>query len=257
MKKPVLIFLLSLFCLQMACNLPGSSGATPTPVVIIVTTTPEPIQVTNTPEPTATASNTPLPLDTPTPEPTATPSTPMVAPTDKPTNCRYGPSVDYISVAALNLGDNAPILGKTSAGSWWQIANPSSPTEKCWVAASVTTTSGDISTVPVVAAPNGVVTSVSVIVAPKKVTVPGCGFPYKTVDFRGTIVTNGPVEVSYYWETSSGDRYKKSIKFSAFGEQYVKMSYPVTKKGDQWVKLVITSPIALVAEAKYSVVCGP
>jgi hypothetical protein len=108
--------------------------------------TPAPVEVTATPAPTD------IPL-TATPTTTPTPTVPMVAAINKGVNCRLGPSISYEAIDALLVGNPAPIIGKTEDSSWWQIHNPSGGNGKCFVAASATKTSGDLSGIPIVEAP--------------------------------------------------------------------------------------------------------
>lgn len=259
MKKQALLLLL-LIGIQLACNLPGTAAPTATPVVVIVTATPAAPLPTDLPPATATITDTPQNTAVPTETvvaATATPLVPMVFPLDKPVNCRFGPGTEYLSVGALVLGGSAQILGKNSDGSWWQIAN-SSASDRCWVAASVTSTAGNLGGIPVAPAPAAYITGLTVQVSPKKVNVPTCVFPSGAVDFTATITVNGPLDVEWYWQTSQGSQYPpETTKFSQYGEKTVTLKYDVTEKGDFWVKLVVTKPKPMVAEAKYSVICEP
>lgn len=257
MKKQTLLSLLLIISLQIACSVWGTSVPTPTPIVIVVTATSRSARVSSA-TPTVTKKPKPAATATATMARTSTPSVPMVAAIDKPVNCRLGPSVDYSSVGALNLDATVPLFGKTLSGDWWQIANSSgSPADRCWVAGSVTVTSGDIGAVAVVAAPKAFVTNVTVNVVPKKVTVPNCSFPYDGVEFQGSITTNGPVNVVWHWETSQGSQYTpETTSFVKYGEKFMKQYYDVVEKGEFWVKLIVTSPNKMFAQAKYSVVCN-
>jgi uncharacterized protein YraI len=149
-----------------------------------------------------TATFTLTPTSTATLAATATLGAPMVMATSVNANCRYGPGTNYSPVGALLLGPAVPILGTIPDQSWWQIDNPDSPGTKCWVASSVTTATGNLSAVPIVAAPTGLVTDV-------KVTTPSvvhgtCGGPNPT-SFKVSITTNGPATVIYHLEIYNGD----------------------------------------------------
>lgn len=95
-------------------------------------------------------------------------ATPAGTPTASPTSCvptvtaainayvRWGPGLIYDPpVATLEAGESAPILGRASDGSWWQIElERSGPANaQLWVADSVVTISCGADTVPVVATP--------------------------------------------------------------------------------------------------------
>ncbi len=105
------------------------------------------------------------PSKAPPPETTPTP-TPTFTLTPSPTTCvprvtavlnanvRWGPGLIYEPpVAAMAVGESAPILGKNSDGSWWQIdLNPNAATQ-FWVADSVAEINCGREDVPVAATP--------------------------------------------------------------------------------------------------------
>lgn len=217
------------------------------------------------------ATNTPagVPTDTPalmatdtailTPGATATLSAPMVAANTVNANCRYGPGTAYLSLGALLVGNPVPILGTISDKSWWQINNPDSPTHQCWVASSITATTGDISIVPVVNIPATFVTDV-------KVTTPAvvhgtCGGPNAT-SFKATITTNGPATVIYHLEIFNGNgtlRNKTSDTtrtFSTFGPQTFDPggAYKTDCGNNFKIVVVVTSPNSKSGSATWSVV---
>lgn len=202
------------------------------------------------------------PTDTATPSPTATdtatPSVAMVTPTSENTNCRYGPGTDWLSVGGLQVGQNVPILGKLSDQSWWQIDNPQAPGMKCWVSAAVTTTSGDVSTVPVVSIPIALVTNV--LITTPSVVHGYCGGPNPT-SFSLTITTNGPVTVVYHLEIYNEDgslRNKTDNTSLDFSKADTKTFDPggaySTDCGNYKIKAVVTSPNNMTSEASWSVV---
>ena len=102
----------------------------------------------------------------------------MVTPSSVNVNCRFGPSLDYLATGALIVGETVPITGKLANNSWWEIDNKLDPGNKCWVAASATTTSGVLDPVPVKSAPDAFVIDVS-ITAPESIDGV-CGGPNPT-----------------------------------------------------------------------------
>lgn len=252
MKQQRLFAMLVLISLMLACNLPlvasqqgqsqgnGSAPETSTATQPVVPATDTPI---------------PLPTDTPTITPTPTPSIPMVTTKDKAVNCRFGPGTAYAVVGGLQIGSTVAILGKSADGGWWMIQNPNAPAGNCWVAVSVTNAAGDLAKVGVVAAPAAFVTDVTIKADPTKIDVPGCVFPV-SIGYQGTITVNGPVDVTWHWELSQGvSSPDETISFSSFGSQTLEDHYHVGAEGDYWVRLVVTAPNSMVAEAKYKAVC--
>ncbi len=263
MSKRTIILLLTGGLFLSACNLP-------TPVPTMPATLPPP-----TTSPTMIASDTPapspsptlIPSETPTPAPTATatitltatPAEPMVTPATVDVNCRFGPSAAFLAIGALRTGQTVPILGTIADRSWWQIEEPGEPGTRCWVSASVTLTSGDISRVPVVAAPAALVTGVTVAVS--DTIIHGyCHMP-NPVDFTGTITTNGPATVVYHWEVYNEDgslrnaTENSTLIFSSYGTQDVPdPGVYRTDCGTFMVKLVVTSPNFRSAQASWKVV---
>ena len=261
MKPQVLISLLMIAALALACNLPNGAGqAIPTPTVGEATKLPAAdtaIPSTNTPPagpPTATLT----PVNTPTITPTPTPSVPVLTPSKDPVNCRFGPGIEWQMVGALNVGETATVIGKTADGGWWYIQLPSNLGTSCWVAASVTTLSGNFAAVKVVAPSPAIVTKVSLTLKPTDITVPGCVFPYTPVEMTGTITTNGPTSVEWHWETSQGDvSASDTLNFDKYDTKTVTDHVKYGAEGNYWVKLVVTKPNSMVIQAKYKVACGP
>jgi len=113
---------------------------------------------------TATISPTQTTTSTVTRSLTITP-TPYVTPTstDTPTStqdvprvtvlmqafCRYGPGKAYLYSHGLYTGDRAVVEGRNYSGTWLWI-QPENLDRHCWMAASVSEVSGNISSVPVV-----------------------------------------------------------------------------------------------------------
>jgi len=254
MKYKLPFVSLSLILAVLACNLPGNATATEAPVVPVITDTPA--LPTDTPPPSATA----LPTDTPLPTLTFTPSVPTVTTLDKPVNCRFGPGTAWLVTSALNLGQSSQIVGKTQDSGWWYIQDPLNPGRNCWVASSVTNASGNLASLPIVQTPSASVTNVTISLDPKLIDlVLLCIGVVPPVKFAGTIETNGPTTVKWYFETQQGGAQPtKTTEFDAFGKKDVSGEYthiaPILP-GEYWVRLVVTSPNSLFAEAKYKIDC--
>ena len=235
-----------------SCNLPSGAAPTDTPIPLATT----PALPTDTPPPT----NTPLPTNTALPTLTFTPSVPTVTTRDQPVNCRFGPGVAWEPISALNLGQSAQIVGKNSTNEWWYIQDPLNPGRNCWVAASVTNASGNLSIVQVVSTPSASVTDVSLSLDPRVIDLALlCVGAIPVVKFAGTIETNGPTEVKWNFETQQGGAQPlRTTLFDAFGTKDVSGEYtpvlPFTQ-GDYYVRLIVTSPNSLIAEATYRIDC--
>ncbi len=161
------------------------------------------------------------PSSTAAPTLTSTPSVPMVAPTSSNVNCRSGPDVAYDAVSALMLGQTAEIKGRNDDSSWWYIADPANPGQLCWVAASVVTTSGNLSGLPILGIPFAIATKVTVGVSIPSTIV--CHGP-NPLEFSGSITTNGAAKVSYQWEVGGDVSHTTSpetLNFSAAGTKDV------------------------------------
>ncbi len=259
MKNNRLLTVLLIASLMLACNLPLAQPAqsTETPIIneipVLETETPQPLE-------TATETLTPLPSETPTITPTATPSVPMVTPLDEAVNCRFGPSTVYEQVAALLVGAYAQVLAKNADGSWWQVENPSGGGEKCWVSSSVVNTSGDLSGLPVVAAPAAYISYVKVEVKPGSINLgSGCPGPAPVFSIKGIIHVNGPLEIKWHIETQKdGPVSGHTLSFPKFGDYNVSYNYVPTdwERGKYWVRVVITSPSSTFGEASYEIKCS-
>src|ERR1044071_727684 len=162
MKSRSFLFVLALVLAMLACNLP-SNAATQTPTLAIFT--PANTQPVSTAIPTLTV----LPSDIPPSTSTSTPTVPVALPKDVAVNCRLGPGVGWIVLSGLSLGASSQIVGKSGDGGWWYIVDPFNSSRKCWVAASVTTTAGNLAGIPVVQAPRATVTQVSVDESPDSI----------------------------------------------------------------------------------------
>ncbi|KAF0108736.1 MAG: hypothetical protein FD146_622 [Anaerolineaceae bacterium] len=224
---------LSLFMAPLTDSIPA---ATPTPVPLL-------------PSATATATA------TATTAATATSSVPMVTPINQDVNCRYGPSMDYSSVGALLVGVSVRIRGTNSSHTWWQIESPQDPGTYCWVSGAVTQTSGDLSGLPVIPNPLGLVVDVAVEAMSN---IAGfCGMP-NAFSPRGTISTNGPATVVFHWEIwRDGSLFHSTANETiVFTKAASKTIDPGADKGDcgnYTVKLIVTSPNSLSAQQTFKI----
>ena len=251
MNKRSLIASFILLLSILACNLPAGAANTQTPNVLIITETPgAPL---NTPIPTLTL----VPTETPLPTFTPTPTIPIAWPLDKGVNCRFGPSTDWVSIGALLVGQTAAIQGKNGDATWWYVATPDNPGHPCWVAGSVTVTSGNLANLPVINPPTASVTNISVKLEPNEFSIAGCIGPVQPINFKGSITVNGPVEVDWYFETEqSGAMNVYTTKFNSADTKTVEDSFtPTVIAGSYWVKLITTTPNGKVGEAKYKIKC--
>ncbi len=236
----------------LGCNLPSAQSTPPSLTETVIPS--EQVSFTATTVP---PSFTPLPSNTPLPTLTPTPTIPVASPSDKGVNCRFGPGIEWKVVGALLVGQNATIQGRNGDASWWYVSTPSDPGKPCWVAASVTTTAGNVSNVPVVAAPQASVIEVKIDVEPNTMSVAGCIGPLMPVSIKGSIETNGPTTVKWHFETQqSGSMASQTTDFNkADVKEFSTDHTPVLAAGTYWVRLVITGPNNDSAETKYKIEC--
>ncbi len=250
MNKRILLASLVLILAILACNLP-SGDVTPTPNVPTFTDTPAVPLDTPVPTFTSLPTNTPLPLLTP------TPTIPIASPLDKGVNCRFGPGTEWATIGGLLVGQTATIQGKNGDSSWWYVTAPDTG-KPCWVAASVTLTAGNLANLPIVNPSQAQVTSVSLKLNPKEISLPGCIGPVQPITIKGTIETNGPAKVKYYFKTEQGgDLSIEDLKFDFADTKTVETSYtpPPGPEGTYWVRLIIIGPNEKTAEETYKIVC--
>ena len=252
MKSRSLISTLALVLAMLACNLP-SNVPTETPTAAAITPSFTPAPTTAVPTLTLPPSNTPLPTNT------STPSVPVAFPREVAVNCRLGPGTGWIVLSGLSVGTSSQITGKSGDAGWWQIIDPLNSGRRCWVAASVTSTAGNLAAIPVVPAPQASVTNVTVDVDPSTINVAGCIGPILPIEISGTIETNGPGTVTWHFETQQGGAMStQNTNFDAFGVKVFSVDYtPPLTAGTYWVRLIVTSPNNVQAEAKYTINCPP
>jgi len=208
--------------------------------------------------PIAEATYTPTPAISPTPSYTPTSAQPMVTPSGVDVNCRYGPGTEFLSTGSLRVGEIVPIRGTITARSWWQIEDPRNLGTFCWVKASLTSTTGDLSLVPLAAVPTGLVIDLTISTPP--VVHGTCGGPNPT-SFSVSITTNGPTVVTYHIEIFNGDGTLRNstsastLTFAAFGTQtFDPGGVYKTDCGSFYVKVIVTAPNNMSARADWSVV---
>lgn len=253
MNNRYLIASLVLILAILACNLPSNTPAAQSSDQPVITLTSSPGLPSDTPIPSATA----LPTDTPLPTLTPTPTIPIAWPSDKGVNCRFGPGTDWLTIGSLLVGQTATISGKNDDSSWWYVTTPGDPGRPCWVASSVTITAGNLANIPIISPPNASVTNVSVKLDPREFSLPGCMGPLQPITIKGTIETNGPGKVKYYFKTEQGgDMTEEITNFKSAGTKIVETTYsPSPSAGSYWVRLIITSPNNMVGEANYKIAC--
>ena len=257
MKFRNLTLLLIFVILVSSCNLPsdvatqndGNDASPPPPTQ---ENTPIPPDPTATPLP----SETPLPTDTPLPTATYTPTVPVAWPKDLNVNCRFGYGTEWATVGALVEGQPAEIKGKNATASWWYVALPNTPATPCWVAASVTNTSGNLAALPVINQSIASVTGVS-IEKPDTISVGGCVGPILPLELKGSITMNGPGTASWHFDTQqNGVITDHSTDFDTGGSISVTDSFvPPLTAGSYWVKLVVIGPNNKQAESSYKIEC--
>jgi len=235
-----------------ACNLPSAQSTQAALTETVIPSAQASLTATTAPP-----SVTPLPSNTPPPTLTPTPTIPVAFPSDKGVNCRFGPGIEWLVVGALLVGQNATIQGKNGDASWWYVSTPNDPGKPCWVAASVTNTAGNVSNVPVVAAPQASVIDVKIDVEPNTMSVAGCIGPLMPVLITGSIETNGPASVKWHFETQqSGSMASQTTEFKTADVKEFSSDYtPVLAAGNYWVRLVITAPNNDSVETKYKIEC--
>jgi uncharacterized protein YraI len=190
--------------------------------------------------------------ETPTVAVSPTSSEPTVTPIDLDVNCRFGPETTFLSIGALLVGESAPITGKLSSGAWWRIQNPDGPGTQCWVSAGFVQASGDLTSVPVVPPPVGLVIGVDV---EAEVSYTACQGP-NPVDFIAYIETNGPTTVTFHWEIT-GDKENttadETLIFTQAESKLVPVGAYSADCGSYMVTLLVTSPNSISAFDNFTI----
>jgi hypothetical protein len=145
MNRKNIIQIIILIALTLtACGAPAADSVEPTSgpdlaltitaqAMLLQAVTQTALAPTSTPEPTRTS----------TPAFTATPAQ-IIVTVSVDTNCRSGPGVDYSNEGALTIGQQAEVLGKSSATGYWIIDNPIGA-GICWLWGEHATITGDTS----------------------------------------------------------------------------------------------------------------
>ena len=245
--KTRLIPLLLLLVFVLSCNLPNGL---PTPTVSPQPETDTPVQQPSTQTPLPTETLTPIPTDTPPPTLTFTPSIPVALPKDQNVNCRYGYGTGWVAVGALVNGQPATVVGRNTDSSWWYVQLPDST--KCWVAAGVTDVAGNVVALPIV---NQATASVIKVTIDAPEDGPVC--PFRATELTGSIETNGPTTVEWYFDTQqNGALTNHTVTLDSFN--VIKASdsfFALLANGTYWVRLVVTSPNGKTAETSYQIDC--
>jgi len=124
----------------------------PTPTALPEATATEPQAVpTDVPLPSATLTSAP-PTET-LPPPTVTPTPEPVLRVSSVVNVRSGPRTIYPPLGVLTEGQTAKVIGLDSSGDWYVIEFEASENGQGWVSGQVSTYNGEVSELPVIAAP--------------------------------------------------------------------------------------------------------
>jgi uncharacterized protein YraI len=257
MKRRHLIFFLLVLVTISSCNLPAPTPtAVETSLPLSQPTTEIPVTGINT--------STPVPVETlvdailfPTTTSSPTPSTVLASPRAQPVNCRFGPDVAYAAVGALIVGRQAEVIGKNIDITWIYVRNPSDPSTSCWLFADLVNVDGNLETLPVVGPPEIMVTDINVRIDPPTMNVACDAFP-QSVIISADITTNGPLVVTWYWESSTGQvSNQKQILFEAGETKTVQDYYQVPQAGDYYIRVRNTPPNSQVGEATFKAICTP
>ena len=257
MKRRLSIFIFVIVIVSSSCSFPGTSPTNP-PLA-----TPLPI----TPSPSAPPlTDTPIPIETllalaeiptVTVTSTSTPSIILASPREQPVNCRVGPDISYAVIGALNLGNQAEVIGKNIDITWLYVRNPSDPSTNCWLSVDFINVDGSVELLPVVGSPEIMVTGIKVSVEPAAMNVACDAFPQNVV-ISARISTNGPSIVTWAWESSVGkSSAQKQILFEAGDSKIVQDYYQVDAAGDYSIRVRTTLPNPVVGEANFKVICTP
>jgi hypothetical protein len=255
MKRRHLIFSLLILATISSCNLPASTS-TPAETELSPPTIDIPVTGVNT--------STPVPIETlvdailfPTTTSTPTPSMVLAAPRDQPVNCRFGPDVSYAVVGALIAGRQAEVIGKNIDVTWIYVRNPSDPSISCWLFADLVNVDGNLGMLPVVGPPEIMVTDIKVRIDPPTMNVACNAFP-QTVIISADITTNGPLVVTWYWESSTGSvSDQKQVLFQEGETKTVQDYYLVPQAGDYSILVRNIPPNSQVGDATFKAVCTP
>ena len=257
MKRRHLIFFLLVLFINSSCSLPASTPAPlETPLPRSQSTIDIPVTGVNT--------FTPVPVETlveaalfPTITATATSSVVLASPRAQPVNCRFGPDVSYAVIGALIVGRQAEVIGKSIDIAWIYVRNPSDPSTSCWLFADLVDVDGNLEMLPVVGPPEIMVTDIKVRIDPPSVNV-GCNDFPQYVSISADITTNGPLVVTWYWESSTGlVSDQKQVLFEAGETKTVQDYYLVPRAGEYSIFVRSAPPNSQTGEAAFRAICTP
>ncbi len=129
-KKPIHLIILIALTLT-ACGTPTATPAPTTGPDLALTITAQAQLLQALTQTALVPTTTPEPTFTSAPAFTETPSKVTIT-VSANTNCRSGPGADYDIVGALNIGQQAEVVGKSSASNYWVIDNPNA-SGTCWL----------------------------------------------------------------------------------------------------------------------------
>ncbi len=243
MNKPRFVLCALLIgILIVGCNLPAAG--------------PTAVSATDTAIPTA-AEAADVQTDTPAPIPTITvapsPSAPMASPSNQAVNCRSGPALGWGVLTLVQFGQSVEIVGKNVDASWVEVKNPAVAGGVCWVSAGVVTITGNLNSVPMVAAPIpptslptsqvvlSPVSSISMSLSDTSISVPGCVGAPAQIKIYATIWVNQAVTLRWHFSTQQrGDLQSHALILSkATGKDVSDSFAPKLKAGTYWVRLEI------------------
>ena len=203
----------------------------------------------------ATATQT-IPTLTPLP-PTPTPVEIPVQVTAELANCRFGPGTVYLTMNEIRSGRLLTAVGRDITSTWWQVEDPINPGGYCWVSAEITDEQGDVTQLPIVAAPFVTITKAELRVEPNRIVVNCSDFP-QTVFFEAAITANGPTLLTWQGEASTGATSDVgTLIYDEAGTQLINEFYQINAPNEYWVKLKILTPNEMEEQVTFPVSCNP
>ena len=135
--------------------LPTQVAVQPSHAVVVIPTVTAPPPAASTT--TAVLTDTPAPVATDAPSPASTDvptsASGPVLDISKSANIRSGPGFNYPVIGGLEAGKTAPLIGRDASAQWYVITYAASAKGQGWVSSLVSAYSGDVNSLPVIAAP--------------------------------------------------------------------------------------------------------
>ncbi len=242
MNKPRFALFVLIGILILACNLPAASSTAASPTDTAVPTAAEAVDV---------ATDTPAPIPTITMAPS--PGVPMASPSNQAVNCRSGPALGWDVLTLIQFGQSVEIVGKNADASWLEVKSQALGGGACWISAGVVSVTGNLGSVPIVAAPipptgaptsvvvSSPVSSVSISLSKDSFSLPGCKGPPQQITIYATIWVNRAVTLHWHFATQqTGNLQSHALILSkATGKDVSESFLPKVQDGKFWVKLVI------------------